>query len=140
MTAPRDVEAVLEEFFARQRAMYSGGDLAAVEEMLAVDIVWHVPGRSPIAGDYRGREGVIDYFARRRELAGGTLRITRHPPMCNADTLVQFADGEATIADRQVSWQTVGVYRVADGQIVEAWLVPLDLDRFDAVWSAGSPT
>ena len=39
-----EAKAVVEEFLARQREMYAGGDLAAVEELLAEDVVWHVPG------------------------------------------------------------------------------------------------
>ena len=33
--------------------MYSGGSVEAVAELLAGDIVWHVPGSSPIVGAYR---------------------------------------------------------------------------------------
>lgn len=43
-------KAVVDEFLARQREMYAGGDVAAVAELLAEDVVWHVPGTSPIAG------------------------------------------------------------------------------------------
>jgi len=58
MVGSNDVKAVVDEFLARQRTMYAGGDHAAAAEMLAEDVVWHVPGTSPIAGDYRGREAV----------------------------------------------------------------------------------
>lgn len=56
MAGAPEAKAVGEEFLARQREMYASGDLAAVEELLAEDVVWHVPGTSPIAGDYRGRQ------------------------------------------------------------------------------------
>ena len=62
-------KAVVEEFLTRQREMYAGGNLAAVEELLAGDVLWHVPGTSLIAGDYRGRGAVTGYFRLRRELA-----------------------------------------------------------------------
>jgi hypothetical protein len=32
-------------------------------------------------------------------------------------------------------WETAGVLRVGDGQILECWLVPLDKHLFDEVWS-----
>ena len=51
-------KAVVDEFLARQRAMYAGGDVAPVADLLAENVVWHVPGTSPIAGDYRGRPRV----------------------------------------------------------------------------------
>ena len=64
------------EAFARaQSAMYRGGDRDAVRELLAPDVVWHVPGESAIAGDHRGRDAVMAYFDRRRALAGGAMSI-----------------------------------------------------------------
>ena len=131
-----DPASVVDRFQRAQREMYAGGDLEPVEELLAEDIVWHVPGKSPIAGDHRGREAVIAYFRRRRELAGGELRIIHHGSVHNADTVVQLADGEAVLGGHPARWRTAGVYRVAGGRIAEAWLVPLELDEFDRLWSA----
>ena len=139
MAEAPDARAVVEEFLARQREMYAGGDLAAVEELLADDIVWHVPGTSPIAGDHRGREAVVAYFRRRRELAGGAIRIVKVAEAHHDEALVQLADGHARLGGRDVTWRTAGVYRVAGGRIAEAWLVPLDQEHFDRVWGAAGP-
>ena len=130
-----DAGRVVARFLAAQRAMYSGGALEPVEGLLADGVVWHVPGRSAIAGDYAGRAAVLEYFRRRRALTGGTLMIVDHGGLEVADTVVRFADGHATIGGRPVSWRTVGVYRVEEGRVREAWLVPLDLAEFDRVWS-----
>jgi uncharacterized protein len=129
----------VEEFLERQREMYAGGDLEPVEELLAEDVVWHVPGTSPIAGDYRGRDAVAGYFRLRRELAGGAIAIVKHGDVQHADALVQLADGRASLGDRDVVWSTAGVYRVAGGKVAEAWLVPLDQAHFDRVWGATRP-
>ncbi len=125
------------EAFARaQRAMYAGGDPEAVRGLLAEDIVWHVPGRSAIAGDHRGREAVMAYFERRRTLAGGRMAIAEKGGMAHGDTVVRFADGELELDGERVGWRTVGVYRMDGAQVAEAWLVPLDLDAFEAIWVA----
>jgi acyl-CoA thioesterase FadM/ketosteroid isomerase-like protein len=134
-----DAEAVVEEFLSRQREMYAGGDLEAVQELLAEDVVWHVPGTSPIAGDYRGREAVTGYFRLRRGLAGGAIRVAKRGEAHHDEALVQLADGRAPLGGREVLWRTAGVYRVADGRIAEAWLVPLDQEHFDRVWGATRP-
>ena len=123
-------DEVVHEFMAHQREMYLGGPLEPVEAMLAEDVVWHVPGTSPIAGDHRGRRAVVDYFVKRRALAGGSMEIVQHAEICHGDTVVQLADGRAAIGE----WRTAGVYRVAEGRIAEAWLIPLDLAAFDRVW------
>jgi acyl-CoA thioesterase FadM/ketosteroid isomerase-like protein len=137
--AEAPAKAVVDEFLARQREMYAGGGLAAVEELLADDVVWHVPGTSPIAGDYRGREAVIGYFRTRRELAGGTIKVTKSGDVSHDEALVQLADGEAALGGRDVVWRTAGVYRVAGGKVAEAWLVPLDQEQFDEAWTATRP-
>jgi acyl-CoA thioesterase FadM/ketosteroid isomerase-like protein len=139
MSSDRQPEEVVNEFLQAQRRMYAGGDLAEVSTLLSDDVVWHVPGQSPIAGDYRGRDAVLDYFRRRRELAGGEIAITEVTQTQHDEALVQLADGRARLGDEDARWRTAGVYRVADGLVAEAWLVPLDLDQFDRVWSMARP-
>jgi uncharacterized protein len=133
------VDAIVDEFLGRQREMYAGGDIQPVADLLADDVVWHVPGTNPIAGDYRGREAVIGYFRLRRELAGGTIAITRQGEAHHDEALVQLADGRARLGGEDVIWRTAGVYRVSDGTIAEAWLIPLDSEHFDRAWSATRP-
>jgi uncharacterized protein len=139
MAEAGEAKAVIEEFLARQRAMYRGGDLVPVEELLAEDVIWHVPGHSPIAGDYRGRQAVVSYFRLRRELAGGEITIHKRGEVHHEQALAQLADGRAALGGEEVVWRTAGVYRVAGGRVAEAWLVPLDLKHFDRVWSATRP-
>ena len=54
------------------------------------------------------------------------------------DAVAQFVEGCATQNGQQVSWQTLGVYRVGHEHrwIQEVWLVPLDGDLFDRIWSS----
>jgi ketosteroid isomerase-like protein len=120
-----------EEFARRQSAMYRGGDADAVRELLAPDVVWHVPGASPIAGDHRGRDAVMAYFERRRALAGGAMTIVPGEQLVSGDTVIQRADGMIG----ELRWRTVGIYRFDGDQVAEAWLVPLELDAFDAIWT-----
>jgi ketosteroid isomerase-like protein len=127
-------ERVVRDFLGRQRAMYLGGRIEAVKDLLAPDVVWHVPGTSAIAGDHTGRDAVLGYFRRRRELCGATLAITERGRVTYGDVYVAIADGSATLGGRQHTWRTAGLYRVADGRVAEAWLVPSDLAAFDAAW------
>jgi len=98
--------------------------------------VWHVPGRSPIAGDHDGIDAVMEYFERRRALARATFRVNVREVMARGDLVVQLAGGTAELGGRAVAWETVGVFRVRDGKIAEGRLVPFDLYLFDEVWSA----
>jgi ketosteroid isomerase-like protein len=127
------------ELHRRQGEMYAGGSIHSVAELLAEDIVWHVPGSSPIAGDHRGIAQVADYFESRRRLANATMRMRPGEVMSAGDAVAQFVAGEAELDGEEVSWQTIGVYRVDVElqRILEVWLVPLDLDLFDRLWSPG---
>jgi ketosteroid isomerase-like protein len=132
--APTELVA---ELHRRQGEMYSGGPVDPVVELLASDIVWHVPGSSPIAGDHCGSEQVIAYFELRRRLASATMRMRPGESMAAGDAVVQFVEGSAVLAGRRVSWQTLGAYRVdaARRRVREVWLVPLDSELFDRIWS-----
>src|SRR6185503_12553631 len=105
MSGAAPAKGIVERFLERQRAMYAGGDLGPVEEMLSENIVWHVPGTSPIAGEYRGRAAVLRYFLKRRALAGGAIAITKRGELYDDEVLVQLADGAARIGGRDVTWR-----------------------------------
>ena len=134
-TSPREL---VDELHRRQGKMYAGGSIEPVLELLPRDIVWHVPGKSPIAGDHRGISQVIDYLETRRQLANATLRLHPGEMIFEGDAVAQFVEGTAVLDGEQVSWQTIGVYRVdvEHRWIREVWLVPLQLDRFDQIWSS----
>jgi len=123
------------ELHRRQGEMYAGGATEPVAELLAEDVVWRVPGKSPIAGEHRGVEAVLSYFRKRRELAGSTMEMHPGEVLADEEAVVQLVDGTARFGGEGVSWRTAGVYRVEEGLIREVWLVPLDLDRFDRIWS-----
>jgi hypothetical protein len=89
--------------------MYAGGSLDPVLELLEPDIVWHVPGSSPIAGNYRGLTQVTDYFETRRGLANATMRMRPGEVVSEGDVLAQFVTGTAVLDGEQVSWRTIGV-------------------------------
>ena len=93
-------------------------------------------GASAIAGEHRGITAVLAYFeARRRKITDSTFRVTVHGAAIIAGRVVQLAGGRAARGGREVSWETVGVFRVVDGRIAECWLVPFDQAVFDEVWS-----
>jgi uncharacterized protein len=130
-------EELVAELHRRQAEMYAGGSLEPVLELLAEDVVWHVPGSSPIAGDHRGRGQVASYFEQRRGLARATMRMRPGEAMVRGESLAQFVEGTAELEGREVSWQTIGAYRVdlEAGLVREVWLVPLDSALFDRIWS-----
>jgi ketosteroid isomerase-like protein len=129
-------EELVREFHERQGRFYAGGDTEPLRELLTDDVIWHVPGRSPIAGDHEGIEAVTDYFERRRGLARATFRVHVREVLASDDLVIQLAGGTAELGGSDVQWETVGVFRTRDGKIAEGRLVPFDQYLFDEVWSS----
>jgi ketosteroid isomerase-like protein len=116
--------------------MYAGSDLAPVRALLTDDVEWHVPGRSAIAGVYRGIDDVLQYFRRRRELAADTMRLHPGELLVGAgDHVASLTDGTAVLGGVEHRWSTVGLYRIRDGRVAACWLLPLDQVAFDRVWA-----
>src|SRR4051794_25170671 len=115
--------------------MYAGGEMEPVAELLGADIVWHVPGRSPIAGDHRGRRAVLRYFVHRRALAENTMRIEVLQSMADELAVAELADGRARLGGEEAHWRTVGLYRIDARRIAEAWPGPVHLAPFQPRWS-----
>ena len=130
MSVARNIERI--------RRFYESGpadDDAGRIPFFATDVVWHVPGDNAIAGVYEGREAVMAYFARRRDLAARTFRM--HPgDLLTGDgsRVAVLTDGSAQIGGREHRWSTVGLYELRGEQVAACWLLPLDTEAFDAVW------
>src|SRR5690349_5387710 len=71
IAAAADAETVRRAYEA-----FARGDIPAVLELLHPEITWHVPGRSPLSGDYHAHVGVLEFFGRCHALSDGTLRVT----------------------------------------------------------------
>jgi uncharacterized protein len=111
------------------------GGVGGVRELLAADVVWHVPGLNAIAGEHRGVDAVLSYMDARRRIMDGTFRVNVHGAAVIAGRVVQLAGGVAVRDGESVAWETVGVFRVQDGRIAECWLLPFDQAAFDRIWS-----
>jgi ketosteroid isomerase-like protein len=113
----------------------ASGDDVSLADVFADDVVWHVPGRSAISGDYRGKEQVMAYVQRRRELAEGTFRITFEDVLANDENGLVIARGSAVRGGTTREWRAHGLYRFRDGRIAECWVLPEDQYAFDEIWS-----
>ena len=54
-------------------AAFGRGDVASLTELIAAECIWHVAGRSELAGDYVGHEQILGYFGKLSELTDGTF-------------------------------------------------------------------
>jgi ketosteroid isomerase-like protein len=114
---------------------FDKGDIPAVVAIFDDDISWHIPGRSPLAGDYSGPEGVLGFFGQLQERSGGSFRLELHDLLASDDHVVALATEMGTRGDKSLSAQTVHVWHVREGKATEFWGLAADTYALDEFWS-----
>jgi ketosteroid isomerase-like protein len=115
---------------------FGSGDLGALQsQFLAEDVVWRVPGRGPLAGDYRGIAEVTELFGKISELSGGTARFTLHDVLANGNHMISLATITAERAGKQYQDKLVHVMQVLDGKATEVWTYAADPFAAAEFWS-----
>jgi ketosteroid isomerase-like protein len=127
---------LIRDFHDHQNRFYAGGDQEPVRAMLTPDVVWHVPGHSAIAGEHRGRDEVLRYFAERRTLTNATFRIDVRGVLADDQRTVILATGVLEHGGETFTWGTIAIFRIAEGKIAECWVIPHDQGAYDEIWSA----
>jgi hypothetical protein len=59
--------------------------------------------------------------------------------LADDERAVIFAGGQVQRDGETSAWETVGVFRIADGKIAECWVLPYDQYSFDEIWSPAVP-
>jgi ketosteroid isomerase-like protein len=108
------------------------GDRAALARVVADDVIVHVPGRSPLSGELRGRGA---FAARVTELTGGSLKIEPHDVLGSDDHAVGIYRMRVDCPGRSIEWLHVNVYHVRAGKIVEVWQNPFEQEAVDEFFS-----
>ena len=114
-------------------AAFAKGDIPEVLSRLAEDIVWHVPGRSALAGDYRGHEEVMGFFGKLLELSGGTFALEVHDVLASDGHVVGLVKATAERNGRTRSFDSAHVWHVSGGKATEFWGIsptPYEDDEF----------
>src|SRR5690348_5216043 len=111
---------------------FSNGDLETLDRLIDEDAVWHVSGRSQLAGDYKGKSQVFEFFGRLRELSEDTNRITVQDLLANDRHGIALVHTTASRGDKSYSGDEVHVSVLRDGKVVEFWGYAADPYEQDA--------
>lgn len=116
--------------------LFHRGDFEAMRHFYAEDVVWHVGGRHGLSGDHRGIDAVFEYFARVRQLTGGTLRLAPETILASDRHTVMFTRVTAQRGLKHLAVDMVEVLRVEpDGRWAEYWATASDAASVSAFWS-----
>jgi len=124
-----------EELTRRGFDAFAKGDVDTLRELFDQDAVGHVPGRSPLAGDYRGVDAILGFFARLAELSGGTFRTDVHDVVANDEHAVGIYVTRGEREGRTLENRNVLVSHIRNGKLTEAWLMSDDQYAADEFFS-----
>ena len=112
----------------------SVGDADVLNELMADDLLWHVPGNNAISGTRKGRDEVIDYLGSlgtETEVYDLELRDI----LVNDDRGLILFRAIGKRLDKTLDTHFMLLFQVEDNQIKEAWSNPFDQNAVDLFWS-----
>lgn len=117
--APQDLEVVRSYIEA-----VGSGDLDRVAELVTDDVRMHVPGRNPLSGEVRGRDGLLAMLGEVFERSRGSFEAEIHDLLASDEHVVALV--KRTIAGLET--RVAVVYHLRDGKIAEIW--PHEQDQY----------
>jgi ketosteroid isomerase-like protein len=88
---------------------FRAGDRETLAALIDEDVVWHIPGSGPLAGDIDGREALFRFFDRLRDVTEGTFTILLRDAHLLADIPGALVNGrfdlQAPVAN---AWSSAG--------------------------------
>lgn len=125
----RQVASIVEELFTA----IGSGDEEALRRLLAPEMVVRFPGTGRFAGEHVGPDAVIALWSRQRQfLVGRELEVDTVDLLEGDGQVIAHTRGHA---EGFGDWETLNLYRVRDGRVVEASPFVRGLDAFDRFWS-----
>lgn len=124
------------EVVRRGYAAFNAADVDALLQLFAEDSSWHTPGRSPIAGDYEGRDAVFGQFGRYGGDTAGTFKAELKQVFTADDgRVIGLHHNSAERDGKKLDTDCCLVFEVADGRIVSGREHFFDLANWDEFWS-----
>src|SRR6266487_5323652 len=53
-----------EDLLRKGYEAFASYDLDTIQALFADDVVFHIPGKNPVSGDYKGKDEVFGFFAK----------------------------------------------------------------------------
>jgi hypothetical protein len=114
---------------------FAKGDIPAVLEAFDASITWHVPGHSPLSGDYKGHDEVVGFFKHTLALCGGIFAIEVHHVLAEEDLVVALVTIKAERKGLPAAFSEVHVWRLANEKVIEFREFQGDEQAEDRFWS-----
>ena len=115
---------------------FNKADIATLTKLFDEKASWHTPGRSPIAGDRKGRDAVFTQFGRYGGETGRTFRANLLNVLESDDgRVVSVHHNSAERNGKRLDVLCCIVFELKDGRILIGREHFYDLYAWDAFWS-----
>ncbi len=112
-------------------AAFAKGDFAVLNDLFAEDLLWHEPGRNQLAGEYRGRDAVYEFFGRLMEVTEGSFSLDVHAILADDEHGVALVTSTASRGGRSLTVKDTHVFHLRDGRVTEFWAASTDQYAID---------
>ena len=113
---------------------FAAGDMAALDALIADDAKWHASGRTPVSGDFEGKEAIFGFFARIAK-ESDTFEQALHAVLADDEHAVALVKTTAARGGKELKYDTVFVFHVTEGKLTETWFTPVDHAAVEAFWA-----
>lgn len=115
---------------------FNTADMKTLTELFDERSSWHTPGRSPAAGDRRGRDAVFGQFGRYGGETDGTFKAALQDVFASDDgRVVAIHHNSAQRKGKRLDVGCCIVFQVKDGRIVSGREHFYDLHNWDDFWA-----
>ena len=114
---------------------FANGDIPAVLEVFDTSMTWHVPGHSPLSGDYKGHDEVVGFFKHTLARCGGIFVIEVRHVLAEEDVVVALVTVKTERNGRSAAFPEVHVWRLANEKVTEFRESQGDEQTEDRFWS-----
>jgi ketosteroid isomerase-like protein len=125
-----------EEVARQATEAISKGDMETFLGLHDDNQVTHFPGRGPLAGDYRGKDGLAQLFQKQMQMLDGPPQIETHDILASDDHAVVLNNTRGSRKGKTIEQQQVVVLHIRNGKIAEAWLQFSDQQGMDELASS----
>ena len=120
----------------RGYAAFNTADMKTLTELFDEHTSWHTPGRSPIAGDYKGRDAVFSQFGRYGGGTAGTFKAILQNVFTGEDgRVIGVHHNTAERKGKRLDVWCCLVFEFKDGRVIDGREHFYDLHAWDAFWS-----
>lgn len=124
------------ETVRRGYAAFNAGDMKTLTELFDEGASWHTPGRSPIAGDHKGRDAAFAQFGRYGGDTKGTFKAALQDVFtCDDGRVIGIHHNTAERNGKRLDVGCCLVFEFKDGRVIDGREYFFDLHAWDAFWS-----